>query len=294
MSSWPEAVQYLLRSYATSNAIRAAILALRDIAQRPLEDEEEYSSRLNKAAIRCGNVHSTDEKITLFIDGLSPAIKSLVARYRERHGHMTYLELVHFAQAEGDAVRAQTRNTRRLEVTEVRRVEPRKTGKPAVVSALHLESPAESGASSLPHQRGERSQVDAVYYLDGAEGSIPTTDLPTTESGQADDLMYADNCRLPQRVRMVPSPGGIKSGKPGWVDTRPAYSTVAVEPRSVKDSLICYCCYGKHHTAPECTLTAREVFKIVLNYEALTEEERDRVPANAYWNAKSWTLADRA
>ncbi|CAN8076119.1 unnamed protein product [Agarophyton chilense] len=81
-TSWPEAVQYFLCSYKTSNAIRQAILDLRDVTQKPEEGEAEYSSRLYKASVRCGNVHSTEDKITLYIDGLDPSIKSLVALYR--------------------------------------------------------------------------------------------------------------------------------------------------------------------------------------------------------------------
>ncbi|CAN8070507.1 unnamed protein product [Agarophyton chilense] len=106
VTSWPEAVQYLLRSYSTSNAIRQAILDLRDVTQKPEKGEAKYNSRLNKASVRCGNVHSTEDKTTLYIDGLDQSIKSLVARYRGKHGRVSFLELVQFAKAEGDAVRA--------------------------------------------------------------------------------------------------------------------------------------------------------------------------------------------
>ena len=60
VTCWPEEVQYLLRSYATANHIRAAVLALRDVRQDPIEDEKTYSGRLAKAEIRCGNIHTQD------------------------------------------------------------------------------------------------------------------------------------------------------------------------------------------------------------------------------------------
>lgn len=41
VTNWPEALQYLLQSYASANAIRTANLALRDIVQKPDEDEVE-------------------------------------------------------------------------------------------------------------------------------------------------------------------------------------------------------------------------------------------------------------
>ena len=49
VSNWPEAVQYLLRSYATSAAINEAVSSLRDIKQGPAESERDLSSRLSKA-----------------------------------------------------------------------------------------------------------------------------------------------------------------------------------------------------------------------------------------------------
>ena len=102
VTCWPEAVQYLLRSYATANHIRAAVLALRDVRHHPTEDEQTYSGRLAKAEIRCGNIHTQDEKKTLFIDGLLSAIKAIVSRHRETHNEQAYLELLQHAQVEGD------------------------------------------------------------------------------------------------------------------------------------------------------------------------------------------------
>ena len=40
VTCWPEAVQYLLHSYATANHIRATVFALRDVRQHPAEDEK--------------------------------------------------------------------------------------------------------------------------------------------------------------------------------------------------------------------------------------------------------------
>ena len=83
VSCWPEAVQYLLRSYTTSANINEAIARLRSTIQSADETEMQYSSRLNNAFVRCGNVYSLSEKIQFFVNGLDPAIKSLVSRHRE-------------------------------------------------------------------------------------------------------------------------------------------------------------------------------------------------------------------
>lgn len=75
---WPEAIQYLLRTYATSGAIHAAIVALSDTRKKSDEHERVYGTRLTTAASRFGNVHSSDDKITLYVDGLNAAIRTLV------------------------------------------------------------------------------------------------------------------------------------------------------------------------------------------------------------------------
>ena len=94
VTCWPEAMQFLLRSFATANNIRAAVLALRDVRQHPQEDEQTYSGSLAKAEVRCGNIHTQDEKKTLFIDGLLPATKAIISRRHETHDDETYLELL--------------------------------------------------------------------------------------------------------------------------------------------------------------------------------------------------------
>ena len=105
VTCWPEAVLYLIRSYATSTAIREAIISLRDIHQKPTESEMEYSARLNQAELRCGNVHPIAEKITMFISGLNPAIETPITRVREENPSRSYLELVQIARDNGDAFR---------------------------------------------------------------------------------------------------------------------------------------------------------------------------------------------
>lgn len=78
VTDWNEAVLYLLQRYAVSNSIREAIPTLMDVTLKPGEKEVEYWSKLNKDAARCANVHTTDEKMTLYVDGLDPKIESFV------------------------------------------------------------------------------------------------------------------------------------------------------------------------------------------------------------------------
>ena len=79
---WPEAVQYLLRTYATETAIREALDQLDRIRQSPTEDEHAFAARVNEAIYRCGNVHEEVEKISFFINGLRDEIRTIVSRFR--------------------------------------------------------------------------------------------------------------------------------------------------------------------------------------------------------------------
>lgn len=50
----------------------------------------------------------------MFIDGLNPAIRALIARGREDVRDITYLELVHLAKSEVDALHARRLPDRRV------------------------------------------------------------------------------------------------------------------------------------------------------------------------------------
>ena len=44
-----------------------------------------------------------------------------------------------------------------------------------------------------------------------------------------------------------------------------------------------YLCYVKNdHPSPQCNLSMSSMYKVILNYEALTDEERSRVPSASY------------
>ena len=74
---------WLLRTYATNIQIEQALSIVRDLRQKPGQVETEYATRMLTALARCGDIHSPYERITLFIEGLLPAIKPLGLQERE-------------------------------------------------------------------------------------------------------------------------------------------------------------------------------------------------------------------
>lgn len=65
---WPEAIKYLLRTYATSGAIREAIIDFRDTNQLDDEEERKFLVRLSTASEICRKVNSSDEKTTMYVE----------------------------------------------------------------------------------------------------------------------------------------------------------------------------------------------------------------------------------
>lgn len=63
------------------------------------ESETEFGLRINNAVTRCENVHPSYEKMKIFISGLHPTIRSLVARFRDEtpRRELNYELLAHFA-----------------------------------------------------------------------------------------------------------------------------------------------------------------------------------------------------
>ena len=65
------------------------------------------------ALARCGDIHSPYERTTLFIEGLSPAIKPLVLQAGKNRPRSSFEDTVAQARAQGAAYRTQTAGMRR-------------------------------------------------------------------------------------------------------------------------------------------------------------------------------------
>ena len=235
-----------------------------------------FDTRLNKAFHRCGNVHNRDDRMAYFVDGLIPAIKELVARHREANSRCTYLDLVTFAKAQGEAFRARLPPRTRQEMS-------RSKAKPRT-SAMLLQSGADSREDTLQ----EVDEDGGVYLLNEELISANTSDLPTDtiysqEGTEAETLAYVG--------RQVAAPHvpygtrGMARSRPGWQDPKTFARQATYPPRDPK-LFICYCCYGRGHTANQCVHPMRDRRTVITNYEALTDAEKGSVPTESYQRAK--------
>lgn len=265
ISCWPEAVQYVLRTYATPAAIREAVTALRGISQRADENELDFSARLNTAAYRCGNVHTDSDKMTLFVDDLLPETRTIVARFREQQPRyeLTYEHLVQYARDEGDACRARnpTRKAERSHIGNVVTTARR---------SVHFLEPSIEGSVTNPDDR----RVGEPLHL--VDESVATSELPSTEASD-EQLLYAGSFNRERRV-MPPkinlADANTTRDRVGWV---------------VKGPIICHSCYVESdHISPRCGITLRDLHRVVANYESLTYEKKGYVPDTSYKTAQEY------
>ena len=124
-----------------------------------------------------------------------------------------------------------------------------------------------------------------------AEDSIPTTDLPSTESEishlQELDPMLAMGCRT------VPAPRLAFQREISSADNRPGWQDRRGQAQNPRVGLTCHACYEKNsNVQPKCELSMKEIWRVVKNYESLTQEEKARVPTISYYRAKMQFITD--
>lgn len=69
-------------------------------------DEQEYSKHTNDGVSRCGSLHDPDDVITMYINVLDLALRTLIKSYGETHRRATYLEVVEHSKYKEEVVRA--------------------------------------------------------------------------------------------------------------------------------------------------------------------------------------------
>ena len=270
---WPEAVQYLLRTYATETAIREAVRDLENIRQSPTEDETAFATRINEAVYRCGNVYDDIEKIGFFINGLREETRTIVQRYRrdQPRYELSYDRIVQFARDEGDSYRARNRAPPALRPALANQQTtprtPRRTDR-----TVSFVDPALSAST----------QDEGLYLAGDGDtdtlSSIPTSYLPSTSTGSVNQAQVeAILLAMQAQGRFRPRSPSPRRGNPGG-------NPVAKPP-------ICFGCYQHGHILPECKFPISDFRKVVENYEKLTADDKARVPSTHYDIAKRFVEA---
>ncbi len=115
-----------------------------------------------------------------------------------------------------------------------------------------------------------------VVNPDDENDCAPPDNTDNQHQGHYDDSPPPQDEELHyMRHQSITKPASIAHGGPtatpnrvGWVNRRP---------------LICFACYARDvHTSPNCDLRAADLPKVIINYESLTDEEKEWVPDAAY------------
>ena len=184
LHSYSAVVNFLLKQYATDEAISEAHTDLITARQSSGMSEEEFSSLLQRKNRRCGNVMTTDAMKSLFVEGLLGSIRALVRTYSHNHPEKSLDDIVRYATGQGDAQRgrraikpippegAALRNRRN----------PKKSTR--VAYAAKADSTSSSSSSESTESDPDESGTDGEAFALASRSTVsfPTTPTLTTRT----------------------------------------------------------------------------------------------------------------
>lgn len=85
LTSYSEAINYLLQTYASDDVVAEAEADLRHFVQNRSMSPQEYATALTLKVLRCGPVYTEARIIGIYIEGLRESIHSTVRTYRSEH-----------------------------------------------------------------------------------------------------------------------------------------------------------------------------------------------------------------
>ena len=111
LSTYCEVFNYLLRTFATNEVIATAYADLTSYVQATGMTETDYGDKIWDKTIRCGSVISQNRLRSMYAEGVLPSIRAQVRNHLATHSRLSYDELVRYAHALGDSVRASRTST---------------------------------------------------------------------------------------------------------------------------------------------------------------------------------------
>ena len=241
ISSWPEAVQFLLTRYCKNVYLTTALDEWDSLKQLPVESIESYYKRLRKAASACGSIFNTITFITRFIKGLLPGIQPSVMSKHETKPFQTL----------GDAISAaiHAENTYR----EATKKAPSTTYASERTRPVFTRNKARSANAISIIQRDDAATpahhhtvTDSELYDDDAETGTSTRNaygVPGSSSPSCPPTLQQDTLAAivphPAQSRGNPLARSSASQQPGWRDN---------------SKIICHTCFDHGHISPNCPL----------------------------------------
>ena len=232
-STYPQAVNHLLRTYATDVIIERALTELDNTVQGPAEDELKFGERLREKARQCGNVFDEGELIKRFIRGVRADVRPLLSASVMNSERLDFNSYVERAYAQGESHRA------------MRAPPPRK---PIIKSGRSTQS---VNFMSPP----VATKAPGVYAIN--DHMLPPCQHFSTPTSSSSDMIgvVKPMGTYPGDVRpgWVSSPRPTKMQNP-WVPPPTRQQPVQRTQRQVEDTPndICFDCFAVGHKKPNC------------------------------------------
>lgn len=288
--SWPEAVHWLLQTYAKDAFIYKVVTDIRALKQRDQETEYDFGHRVLTTFSRIPGVYSQADQVTTFVEGLNEAVAAGVTRDRQvsPDKYISLQEVMDLANSHGI-------------VDRVRRPESRKVLKPT--RGVHLlekgsSSNTSSGITPMSYETNNSVAALAVEHGTGTSppstptySTYPTSELTNIGANESTSQGYTTVTALPivsnQNANMA---SYAQPYRPGWIDRGNRQHAVKAsnpmqeqnaQPQS--DTRSCFFCASLSHYVPDCPFVTEAVrMEARKNIAEATPQQRNRLPKWTY------------
>ena len=243
---YPYMVQYLLETYALDDELAKAYLTVSTAKQLEGEDERAFGRRLQRAAIRAGNVVNKRDLKTIYVEGLPPFVQAGLRMHLKPD--LTFEEVQRLAQNLGISLR-QTM----LQPSLVAKPKLPLGVKPLLTRPISVNTVEMSSGSQVDH-----TDQDQEASLHEVEVALAHAHLAQTHA--RDPSLSMTNRPSWQSTSRSPSPSAASIPTRGWISpggsvmSEPVHRHRYAGPPRVGNaiSVLCFLCYTHGHVLADC------------------------------------------
>ena len=243
---YPYMVQYLLETYALDDELAKAYLTVSTAKQLEGEDERAFGRRLQRAAIRAGNVVNKRDLKTIYVEGLPPFVQAGLRMHLKPD--LTFEEVQRLAQNLGISLR-QTM----LQPSLVAKPKLPLGVKTLLTRPISVNTVGMSSGSQVDH--ADQDQEASLH-----EFEVALTHAHLAQTHARDPSLSMTNRPSWQSTSRSPSPSAASIPTRGWISpggsvmSEPVHRHRYAGPPRVGNaiSVLCFLCYTHGHVLADC------------------------------------------
>ena len=108
ITNYPEAVQWMLLTFAQESYLSKAYNEVCRMQQAPNEHEASFGRRLRVEAMRCGDAFREKKLVSIYVDGLLSYVQPVIRQLAEENPRISLQSLIQKAKALGESSRARS------------------------------------------------------------------------------------------------------------------------------------------------------------------------------------------